>query len=260
LMSVSGLPDGVPGAGPMKTGIPVSDLFTGLYATIGILAALQHRERSGQGQHVDCALLDSQVALLANQGMNYLVGGAVPKRLGNAHPNVVPYRDFETADGYILVACGTDGQFQALCSVLGRNDLSGDARFASNGGRQANRDELEAELRTSILTWTSQAILAALDGAGVPSGPINRIDEILADPQIKARELLQSMRRDDGTNIDVIGFPVKLSRTPATYRAAPPRHAQHTQAVLRELLGLDVDALARLCADGVIAMDGGCHS
>ncbi|HET9018454.1 MAG TPA: CaiB/BaiF CoA-transferase family protein [Acetobacteraceae bacterium] len=252
LMSITGRRDGEPGAGPMKVGLPVSDLFTGLYASTAILAALQHRNATGEGQHIDCALLDSQVAVLVNQAMNYLVGGMVPTRLGNAHPNVVPYRDFAAADGDVLVACGNDGQFRALCRLLGRPDLAEDAAYADNAGRQRNRVALEAALGEAIASWRSADLFAAMTAAGVPGGPVNRIDQILADPQIEARGMLRTMRRVDGTDVRVLGYPAKLSRSPATYRVAPQEHGQETSQVLAELLGLDSDGVARLRAAGVV--------
>jgi crotonobetainyl-CoA:carnitine CoA-transferase CaiB-like acyl-CoA transferase len=254
LMSITGRPEGEPGEGPMKVGLPVSDLFTGLYATVSILAALNHRSRSGEGQHIDCALLDSQVALLVNQAMNYLVGGAVPRRLGNAHPNVVPYRDFAASDDYILVACGSDSQFRALCSLLGRDDLATDPRFGTNAGRNRDRRSLEVELARSIAPWRAADLLAAMEKAGVPGGPINSVDQVLEDPQIVAREMLRVMRRDDGTDVQVIAFPARLSHSPASYRLAPPRLGQDTRAVLAAELGLAADEIDRLLAAGVVAM------
>ena len=254
LMSVTGRPEGEPGAGPLKVGVPVSDLFTGLYATVAILAALNHRNRSGEGQHIDCALLDSQVALLVNQAMNYLVGGAVPRRLGNAHPNVVPYRDFAASDDYVLVACGNDGQFRALCALLGRDDLAADPRFATNAGRLRERRVLEVELARAIAPWRAAELLAAMEQAGVPGGPINSIDQVLADPQVAAREMLRAMRRDDGTEVQVIGFPARLSRSPASYRLAPPRLGQDTRAVLEAELGLGGAEIEALRTAGVVAL------
>jgi crotonobetainyl-CoA:carnitine CoA-transferase CaiB-like acyl-CoA transferase len=252
LMSITGQRDGEPGAGPTKVGVAVSDLFTGLYAANSILAALNHRHKTNEGQHIDCALLDSQVAVLVNQAMNYLVGGVVPGRLGNAHPNVVPYRDFATEDGHVLVACGNDGQFRMLCGFLGLDEVAADPRFATNAGRIEHRVELEATLQAAIAHWSSAAFFTAMTEAGVPGGPINRIDQVLSDPQVVARELVHTMHRDDGTPVQVIGYPSKFSRTPPTYRIAPQRHGQDTDAVLRDLLGLDDAALTRLRAGGVV--------
>lgn len=251
LMSVTGRPNGEPGAGPIKVGLPVSDLFTGLYAAVSILAALRHRDASGEGQHIDCALLDSQVAVLVNQGMNHLVGGKTPGRLGNAHPNVVPYREFETSDGYVLVACGSDGQFQNLCRLLGLQAAADDPRFKKNDGRLKHRVELEAKLSAAVRTWTSAGFFAAMEQAGVPGGPINTIDQTLADPQIAARGLLQHMVRKDGTPVTVIGYPSQFSRTPATYRIAPQTHGEDTADVLAQF-GVDEAGRARLKAEGVI--------
>lgn len=254
LMSITGRPDGVPGAGPMKVGLPVSDLFTGLYATISILAALNERARSGQGQHLDCALLDSQLAVLVNQAMNYIVGGVVPSRLGNDHPNVVPYRDFAAEDDYIIVACGNDGQFRALCRLLGLHALAEDPRFATNAGRNRDRKTLELALAKAIAPWKAADLLAAMAEAGVPGGPINTIDQVLADPQVAARGLLKPMQREDGTPVMVIGYPGQFSRTPPSYRRAPPRLGQDTAAVLAELLGLPPAEVARLQAAGVVQL------
>jgi crotonobetainyl-CoA:carnitine CoA-transferase CaiB-like acyl-CoA transferase len=251
LMSVTGRPNDEPGAGPIKVGLPVSDLFTGLYATTSILAALNHRNASGEGQHIDCALLDSQVAVLVNQGMNYLVGGQKPGRLGNAHPNVVPYRDFETSDGYVLVACGNDGQFYSLCRLLKLPELADDVRFKKNDGRLKHRVELEGKLADAVRTWTSVGFFAAMEAAGVPGGPINTIDQALFDPQIAARGMLQEMRRRDGTPVTVIGYPSKLSLTPASYRIAPQTHGEDTDEILAEF-GVNEAARARLRAQGVI--------
>lgn len=251
LMSVTGRPNDEPGAGPIKVGLPVSDLFTGLYAATSILAALHHRNASGEGQHIDCALLDSQVAVLVNQGMNYLVGGQKPGRLGNAHPNVVPYRDFETSDGYVLVACGNDGQFYSLCRLLKLPELADDVRFKKNDGRLKHRVELEGKLADAVRTWTSVGFFAAMEAAGVPGGPINTIDQALADPQIAARGMLQEMRRRDGTPVTVIGYPSKLSLTPASYRIAPQTHGEDTDEILAEF-GVNEAARARLRAQGVI--------
>ncbi len=251
LMSVTGRPDGEPGAGPIKVGLPVSDLFTGLYAAVSILAALRHRDVSGEGQHIDCALLDSQVAVLVNQGMNHLVGGLKPGRLGNAHPNVVPYRDFQTSDGHVLVACGNDGQFQNLCRLLGLDEIADDPRFKKNDGRLKHRVELEAKLADAIRGWTSVVFYAAMEEAGVPGGPIYTIDQTLGDPQIAARGLLKQMKRDDGTPLTVIGYPAQLSRTPATYRIAPQTHGQDTLNILAQF-GVDEAAQERLRAQGVI--------
>ena len=205
----------------------------------------------GKGSISIARLLDSQVAVLVNQGMNHLVGGKTPGRLGNAHPNVVPYREFETSDGYVLVACGSDGQFQNLCRLLGLQAAADDPRFKKNDGRLKHRVELEAKLSAAVRTWTSAGFFAAMEQAGVPGGPINTIDQTLADPQIAARGLLQHMVRKDGTPVTVIGYPSQFSRTPATYRIAPQTHGEDTADVLAQF-GVDEAGRARLKAEGVI--------
>ena len=252
LMSVTGRPDGEPGAGPMKVGVPVADLFTGLNATIAILAALRHRDATGQGQHIDCALLDSQVAMLANQASNWLNGGVTPGRLGNDHPNVIPYRDFRTADGNVLVALGNDRQFFRFCKLIGRDDLAEDARFGSNAARAANRPALMAALEETIVHWTSADLIAAMEAEGLPGGPVNTIPQIFADPQIAARGVVQTMTRDTGMRVQVPGFPPRLSASPASYRTAPPRLGADTEAVLAERLGLGAGDMESLRQAGVI--------
>jgi crotonobetainyl-CoA:carnitine CoA-transferase CaiB-like acyl-CoA transferase len=252
LMSVTGRPDDAPGGGPMKVGVPISDLFTGLYATIAILAALHHRDQTGEGQQIDCALLDTQVALLANQASNYLNGGVQPRRLANEHPNTVPYQDFACSDGNILVALGNDRQFRAFCALIGRPDLPDDPRFVDNAGRNPNRAALQAEMAPAIAKWQSADLIAAMEAAKLPGGKVNEIPEILADPQIAHRGLIHEMERSDGTLVKVLGFPAKLSATPADYRQAPPRSGEDTAFALREALGLDQTALHALAAAGAI--------
>lgn len=251
LMSVTGQPEGEPGGEPMKTGLAISDLFTGLYATLSILAALHHRERSGEGQHIDCALLDTQVALLANQGMNWLVGGRVPERLGNSHPNIVPYRSFAARDGHVIVAVGNDRQFQALCVALEEPSLADDPRYRSNEVRLAHRDGLEARLAARIALLPADGLLERLTAAGVPCGPVNCIDQVFDDPQVRARGLVQTLDAAGG-RVPTLAFPARLSATPATYRNPPPQLGEHTEAVLRERLHLDDDELVALAQRGVL--------
>lgn len=253
LMSVTGRPDDEPGGGPMKVGIPICDLVTGLYAAIAILGALHHRQATGEGQRIDCALLDTQVALLANQASNYLNGGMIPRRLGNQHPNTVPYQDFACSDGDILVALGNDRQFRDFCALIGRPDLPDDPRFIDNAGRSPNRDALLAEMRPAVAAWESDALIAAMAAAKLPGGKVNEIPEILADPHIAARGLVQEMERSDGTAVKLLGFPAKLSQTPANYRAAPPRSGEDTRTVLQRRLGVGDNQLNSLLAAGVIA-------
>ncbi len=252
LMSVTGQPDGAPGAAPMKVGVAVSDLFTGMYAVSAILAALIHRDRTGEGQHIDCALLDCQVAMLANQGANWLSGGLVPTRLGNNHPNVVPYSVYPVADGHVIVACGNDGQFRKLGIALGSPALADDARFSTNDARVRNRAATDDELTRLLAKLTREEAIAKLECAGVPCGPINALPDVFADPHVKARGLEVMLERSDGARVSGVAFPARLSATPATLRAAPPRLGQDTEAVLGEELGLDAPAIASLRAQGVV--------
>lgn len=249
LMSVTGAADG----GPMKVGIPISDLVTGLYATVSILAALNHRNATGEGQHIDMALLDSQVAVLANQASNFLNGGMIPRRSGNQHPNIVPYQDFACADGDVLVALGNDKQFRAFCTMLGRADLADDEAYASIALRSRNREALLAELGSELAGWKSADLIAAMRALGLPGGRINDIPDMLAHAQVDARGMVHEIARSDGTPVKFLGFPGKLSATPASYRNAPPRSGEDTAQVLREELGLSDADIARLREAGVIA-------
>jgi crotonobetainyl-CoA:carnitine CoA-transferase CaiB-like acyl-CoA transferase len=253
LMSVTGHPDDGAGSEPLKVGIPVSDLFTGVYAAVSILAALNHRNRTGEGQHIDGALLDSQLAVMSNQAANYLVGGVKPKPLGNEHPTVVPYRDFKVSDGRLLVAIANDRQFLNFCVLLGCRELSEDDRFRTNAGRSVNRQALTSILAPLMAQWRSADLLVAMEDVKLPCGPINTIEEILADPHVQSRNLMHTLHRDDGATVQVIGYPHQLSRSPATYRKAPPRLGQDTRRVLSELLKLDCLELDRLAANGTIA-------
>ena len=248
LMSVTGEADGP----PMKVGVPIVDLFTGTYATVAILAALRHRDATGQGQHIDCALLDTQLAMMSNQASNYLNGGAVPGRMGNDHPNIVPYRDYATADGEIVVALGNDRQFRDFLRVLRLDTLGEDPRFASVALRSANRAALHAHLAPSVARWRSDDLVAAMEAAKLPAGKVNGLPEILADAHVVHRAIVQPMARQDGTALNVVAFPVKLSGTPARYDRAPPRAGADTRAALSETLGLSEEALAQLAAKGVI--------
>jgi crotonobetainyl-CoA:carnitine CoA-transferase CaiB-like acyl-CoA transferase len=239
LMSFTGQPDGQPGAEPMKVGVAVSDLFTGMNAVTAILAALQYRHRTGEGQHIDCALLDCQVAMLANQASNWLNGAREPQRLGNNHPNVVPYRVFGAADGHLIIACGNDRQFAKLCTALGRPELASDARFATNEGRIAHRETVDGLISEIVATMTKAETIACLEAAGVPCGPINTVPEVFADEQVRARGLAVAMERPDGAVIHTTAYPVRLSRSPARYRSAPPVLGAHTAEVLRDWAARD---------------------
>ncbi|OOG44601.1 CaiB/BaiF CoA-transferase family protein [Polaromonas sp. A23] len=236
LMSVTGRPDGEAGAGPQKVGVALTDIMTGLYATIAVQAALAEREKSGLGQHIDLALLDVQIACLANQASNYLAGQIVPRRMGNAHPNIVPYQDFPTADGDIILAVGNDEQFAKFCAVAGHPEWSADARFSSNSQRVANRAVLVPLLRQATVMRTSAEWISALEAAGVPCGPINRIDEVFADPQVRARGLHISMPHALAGSVPLVVNPIRLSGSPVAYQRPPPMLGEHTAEVLAQWL------------------------
>lgn len=238
LMSITGEPEERPGGTPMKVGVAVADLFTGLYATIAILGALAHRERTGDGQHIDMALLDSQVAMLANQGMNYLTTGIAPVRLGNAHPNIVPYQVFAASDGHLIVAVGNESQYARLCEAAGRPELVRDPRFASNEMRVGHREELGRLLSEVFRTRTRREWLDALERAGVPCGPINTIADVFADPQVRARGLRLELPHPTLGTVPSVANPIKYSATPLAYRSAPPTLGADTDGVLRDILGL----------------------
>ena len=251
LMSITGRRDGEPGAGPQKVGVAVTDVLTGLYATTAILAALAHRERTGQGQHIDLALLDVGIASLANQTMNYLVSGDVPQRIGNAHQNIVPYQDFPTADGDMIIAVGNDGQFGRLCTALGRPDLASDPRYASNADRVAHRETLVPALAAATRTRPTDDWIVLLETQGVPCGPINTLDRVFADPHVQARGMQHAMQRD-GATVALVANPVRLSQTPVSYRLVPPVLGADTRHVLQERLGLAPDAIDTLAARGIV--------
>jgi crotonobetainyl-CoA:carnitine CoA-transferase CaiB-like acyl-CoA transferase len=252
LMSLTGKPDGEEGAGPMKVGVALTDILTGLYATVGVLAALSAREQSGQGQYIDVALLDVQVACLANQAMNYLATGSAPKRLGNAHPNIVPYQDFPTADGDFILAVGNDGQFRKFCEVAGLPALPDDPRFSTNKARVAHRAELIPLLRQATVFKTTAEWVALLEAAGVPCGPINDLAQVFADPQVQARGLRLDMANGMGSSTPQVASPLRLSATPVDYRLAPPLLGEHTDALLQRLLGLDAEQITSLRSAAVI--------
>jgi crotonobetainyl-CoA:carnitine CoA-transferase CaiB-like acyl-CoA transferase len=258
LMSITGEPDQHPGGGPMpaggpmKVGVAVADVFTGLYATIAILGALSHRDRTGTGQHIDLALLDTQVAVLANQAMNYLVTGVAPQRLGNAHPNIVPYQVFAASDGHIIVAVGNESQYSRLCEVIGRPDLASDERFATNAARVNNRDELIAALREIFLTRTMREWLDALERAGVPCGPINTVADVFADPQVQARGMRLDLPHPALGSVPSVANPIKYSATPLSYRSAPPMLGADTDEILRDILGIAPAEIARMRKAGIV--------
>ena len=247
LMSVTGAADGE----PQKVGVAVADLFTGMYATVAILAALRHRDATGEGQAIDMALLDAQVAMLANLGSHYLVGGEVPARQGNAHANIVPYQVFAVADGHIIVAVGNDRQFARLCELLGLAALGQDARFAANAGRVRHRDALIPVLQQAFRARDRHACLASLEAAGIPCGPVNDLAEVFADPQVRARGMIVETAHPRADTVPLVGSPLKLSATPVEPPRAPPMLGEHTFDVLREA-GFSEDEIATLRANGAV--------
>ena len=252
LMSLTGLPEGEPGGGPMKVGVALTDILTGLYATVASLAALAHRDRTGEGQHVDLALLDVQIACLANQAMNYLVSGQAPKRLGNAHPSIVPYQDFPTADGYMILAVGNDGQFARLCEVAGCAELAADERFATNAARVRHRDVLIPLLKRATVLRTTAAWIDALESAAVPCGPINSLADVFADPHVLARGIRVDVSHPRVGAVPQVASPIRLSATPVEYRSAPPELGANTREVLQRVVGLDAAQIDQLEQAGVI--------
>ncbi|KQP26626.1 CaiB/BaiF CoA-transferase family protein [Methylobacterium sp. Leaf100] len=252
LMSITGAPGDAEGAGPQKAGVAITDIVTGLYATIGILAALAARARTGTGQHIDLALLDTQVASLANQAMNYLTTGVAPGRLGNAHPNIVPYQDFPTQDGAMILAVGNDGQFARACAVLGFPEWGTDPRFSTNRARVEHRTLLVPLMGAATRQRSTAAWVAALERVGVPCGPVNTLADVFADPQVIARGLRVDLPHPRAGTVALVANPLNLSGTPVTYASPPPSLGEHTGAVLADWLGLDAPALAALRAAGAI--------
>jgi len=251
LMSITGEPDEVPGGGPQKVGVAVVDILTGLYATNAILAALLHRAKSDQGQHIDIALLDVQVATLANQAGNYLLSGNVPQRMGSAHPSIVPYQPFACADGHVMLAIGNDGQFTALCRAAGQADIASDVRFATNAMRVQHRAELLGLLTPLMQQHSVERWCELAQHEGFPCGPINTIDRVFRDPQVRAREMQIQMDSPSYGSLDLVASPMRLSASPVSYRLTPPSLGQDTQDVLRELHYSD-DEISTLRDSGVI--------
>jgi crotonobetainyl-CoA:carnitine CoA-transferase CaiB-like acyl-CoA transferase len=247
LMSITGRGADEPGGGPQRAGVALADILTGMYATVGILAALNHRERTGLGQYIDVSLLDVQVACLGNQALNYLNTGRVPERLGNAHPNIVPYQDFPTSDGYVIIAVGNDAQFSRLCAAAGLPELAADPRFSSNKQRVENRAALIERLSAVMRQRTTERWIADLERVGVPCGPINTIDAVFADPQVQARGMRVDLPHPIAGEVSLVANPLRLSETPVSYRSAPPLLGADTHEVLAQKLGLsqtDIEALA----------------
>lgn len=251
LMSVTGERDDLPGGGPQKVGVAVTDLFTGMYATVAILAALRHRDATGQGQVVDMALLDTQVAMLANLGANYLVTRKAPRRMGNAHQNIVPYQVFEVADGHLILAVGNDAQFERFCQAAACTELAADPRFARNADRVRHRDTLVPLLAQRMRLRSRAEWLATLEAAKVPCGPINDLADVFADPQVQARRMTTTLTHRHADALELVSSPIKLSATPVQVRRPPPLLGEHTYEILVEL-GVPPEQQAHLRSLGVI--------
>lgn len=264
LMSVTGQAPGTPGDEPMKIGVALTDVLTGLYSCIGILTALNHRDRTGEGQHLDMSLLDVSVAAMANQSLNYLVSGNAPVRMGNAHPNIVPYQVFPTKDGHLIITAGNQRQFRDLCKVLGQETLADDERYATNQLRLTNRDSLVESIKTLTVKQSTAELIESLALQHVPCGPINDMQAVFDDPQVIAREMRIDLpvnntsspaaETESSSTIPGVACPVRLSHTPPTYRTAPPGLGQDTRAVLQQQLGLSDQQFNHLLDSGI------CHS
>jgi len=249
LMSLNGEPEGE----PMKAAIPVADLMAGMYAAVSINAALRHREITGQGQHIDIGMLDVMVSFTTIMGMNYLATGNNPPRLGNAHPNIVPYQAFETSDGAIILAVGNDGQFQRFCNVAGCQELSSDPDYATNGARLANREKLVPMLRDIIKQKPMQFWLGELEANSVSCGPIYQLDQVFSNEHVLARGMKLEMEQPmTGAHVPLINSPIKMSGTPVSARLAPPTIGEHTDSVLRDVLEIDEGELSELRKQGII--------
>ncbi len=251
-MSITGERDGEPGGGPQKAGVAIADLATGLYSTIAVLAALAHRDRTGEGQYIDMALLDVQVALLANMNTNFLASGKPPVRWGNAHPNIVPYQTFQTRDGWIIVAVGNDGQFRNFVEAGGQPGLADDERFATNPSRVRHRDTLVPILAEMVKARDKADWIGALEAAGVPCGPINDLDEVFDNEQVVARGMQVSLPHPCGADAKLVRNPIRMSATPPDARTAPPLLGAQTDDVLRDMLGYDDAKIAALRAKQAI--------
>jgi crotonobetainyl-CoA:carnitine CoA-transferase CaiB-like acyl-CoA transferase len=248
MMSVTGEPDGE----PQRAGVPIADIITAMYASVAICAALAHRERSGVGQHLDLALLDSQIALLAYQNTNYFATGVPPRRIGNLHPNIVPYQPFRASDGELIVACGNDNLYRRFCEAAGCPQLATDPRFATNGKRVENRAELTRLLSEVFARRSTREWLALLEAAGVPNGPINDVAQVFEEPQVKARGVRIELEHAAAGRLPMVASPMRFSATPAEHRRAPPTLGEHTAQVLHELLGKSDAEIEALRAARVI--------
>ncbi len=252
LMSITGERDDLPGGGPQKAGVAIADLMTGMYSTVAILAAIEERHRSGCGQYIDMALLDTQVAWLANQNSNYLIGGEAPQRMGNAHPNVVPYQTFATRDGSVILAVGNDSQFRKFCDAAGIAEAGSDPRFASNALRIANRDACVAAITPAMKLKTTAKWIAVLEPLGVPCGPVHRLDEVFANPQIRHRKMQVNVSHPLSGSVPLVANPIKYSRTPLSYENPPPLLGEHTDLVLEKLLSKTPQDIAALRKNGIV--------
>ncbi len=252
LMSFTGRPDEEPGGGPMKVGVALADIMTGMYASTAILAALTYRAETGVGQYIDMALLDVQVGVLSNQAMNYLHTGKLPKRMGNAHPNVVPYQDFHTSDGYMILAVGNDSQFARLAQAIGKAEWANDPRFSTNAQRVSNRDVLIKKMNDITRSRTTKEWIKLFESIGVPCGPINDLEQVFQDPQVISRNMKISMRHPKYGNMPLVANPIRLSQTPVQYQHAPPTLGEHTAEVLNRLLGISPERLNELQQNKII--------
>jgi len=256
MMSITGEPDGVPGGGPQRAGVPIADIITGMYASVAICAALANRDvqdpGQGKGQHLDLALLDSQIALLAYQNTNYFSTGIPPERIGNLHPNIVPYQPFRASDGEVIVACGNDNLFRKFCDAAGCPELVQDPRFASNGKRVENRAEITQLIQEIFRKKTTAEWLALLEAAGVPNGPINDIAQVFEELQVKARGVKIELEHAAAGKLPLVASPMRFSATPLAYRLPPPLLGEHTDQILKEFLKLGDTEIARLRADGIV--------
>ena len=251
-MSITGERDDLPGGGPQKAGVAITDLMTGMYATVAVMAALAHRDRTGVGQYIDMALLDVQVAMLANMGTNYLASGEPPKRWGNAHPNIVPYQTFATSDGHIIVAAGNDGQYRKFVEAGGRAELAADPRFATNPMRVRNRAALVPLLAAMVVLKSRDTWIALLESAGVPCGPINDLADVFANEQVRARGMEIDLPHPSAGSVRLVGSPLKLSATPVCHDLAPPLLGHHADAILQEMLGYSAERIADLRSRGIV--------
>ena len=252
LMSITGESNDLPGGGPQRVGVPIIDMTTGMYATVAICAAIAHRAVSGQGQWIDVALLDSCVALLSNQAMNYFSTGKSPEMIGNAHPNIVPYQSFKTADGAIILACGNDNLFNKFCEVAQCQHLAQDPKFSTNGQRVSNRAEITQLLAAIFNKKTTKEWVGLLDDAGVANGPINTIAEVFEEPQVLARGMQIELAHATAGKVTLVGSPMKFSATPITYEVPPPALGQHTQEILEKVLHKSEAEIAQLQSTGII--------